>query len=90
MYNIHVNILRGDNMKKFKYLNDNSFIKFLKEYNYSISDIISINLDSKNCCHGAVFKAYLVSFKDGEELYFNVAVFKDFNRLDEARLGFLG
>ena len=93
MYNIFVNIKRGDNMKNikyFKYKNMREFEKFLSAYGYILDDVDGFSYIGKKHYHGNVLKVYSIWFKDCREEYFKVVYFKSFNECKLSRLGFNG
>ena len=74
----------------FIYKNTYNFEKCLKDYGYAIEDVEGFSVSNIKRYHGNVFKTYIVYVFDGESIYFSVAYFKDFNELNQSRLGFKG
>ena len=77
-------------IKHFKYVNENCFKVFLKEYGYKLEDVKSFYLYSKSQYHGNILKIYNIHFNDGEVGCFSAVLFKNFNEYHQARLGFSG
>ena len=77
-------------IKCFKYKDSPKFEKFLNEYGYKLDDVKGYkSIGQKQYC-GNVLKLYFICLNDGEELYFKVVIFKDFNEYHQSRLGFKG
>ena len=77
-------------IKYFKYINTLAFEKFLKEYNYKLSDAVGFSFVGKQQYHGNILKEYIIYLNDHDHIYFNVVYFKDFNEYRQSRLGFNG
>ena len=77
-------------IKYFKYVNENNFNVFLNEYGYTLDDVKGFSLDDKEQYRCNVLKTYSVYFKDGEHVFFKVAVFESFNEYRQSALGFNG
>ena len=78
------------NIKHFIYQDTHTFNVFLKEHNYILDDVKGFSLYDKEHYHGNVLKTYSIYFKDGEHVYFSVAIFKSFNEYRQSALGFNG
>ena len=77
-------------IKFFKYVNEKHFNVFLKEYGYSVDDVIGFSVSAIHHFHGNVFKSYIIYFKDGCLECFKVVYFKSFNEYLQSALGFNG
>ena len=76
------------NIKFFNYKDTTKFEKFLSEYGYQLDDVRGFKfIDKKQYC-GNILKIYFICLNDGEEVYFKVVDFKDFNEYRQTRLGF--
>ena len=78
------------NIKYFKYKNTCNFEDFLSAYEYKLEDVKGFKFIGKKQYQGNILKVYFICLNDGEEVYFTVAYFKDFNEYNSVRLGFKG
>ena len=78
------------NIKKFKYVDTNSFDIFLKGYGYKLDDVKGFNIAYRKQYHGNVLKIYNIHFNDDEYEYFNVVLFKSYIEYKKTALGFNG
>ena len=77
-------------IKYFKYWYSYEFEKFLKDYGYSIDDVIGFSVSDIKRYHGNILKTYKVYVYDGESVYFSIVYFKSFDEYNKAWLGFSG
>ena len=78
------------NIKFFKYLNTKAFEHLLNSYEYKLEDVKGFSFAGQKQYQYNVLKVYSICLNDGEEEYFKVVCFKDFNEYHQARLGFKG
>ena len=78
------------NIKFFKYKDTDDFKYLLSSYEYQSTDVKGFKFVEKKQYHGNVLKLYFICFNDGEEICFTVADFKNFNEINQSRLGFNG
>ena len=78
------------NIKFFKYWYSYEFEKCLRDYGYTIDDVIGFNVSYIRRYHGNVLKTYKVYVLDGESVYFSIAYFKSFDEYNKTWLGFNG
>ena len=77
-------------IKYFKYFNKKYFNYFLNEYNLKLKDVKGFKFIEKKQYNGNILKLYFICLNDGEELYFRVVIFKNFNEYKQSALGFNG
>lgn len=77
-------------IKNFKYKNTHEYDVFLKNYDYTLDDVIGFSVSFKKCYHGNILTTYNIYFKDGEYEYFKTVCFKNFNEYRQSKLGFNG
>ena len=77
-------------IKYFKYKDTSSFLGFVCAYGYKLEDVKGFKFVEQKQHQGNVLKLYYICFNDGEEICFTVVIFKDFNEIKQARLGFKG
>ena len=77
-------------IKYFKYWYSYEFERCLKDYGYSIDDVVGFSVSSIKRYRGNILKTYIVYICDGESVYFSVVYFKSFNEYNQAWLGFGG
>ena len=78
------------NIKYFRYFNTKYFNAFLEAYDYKLSDVIGFSFYGQKQYNNNISKWYNIYFKDGEEQYFKVVIFKSFHEYHQSRLGFNG
>ena len=77
-------------IKYFKFKDTYGFEGLLGSYDYKLEDVRGFKFIEKKQYQGNILKLYFICFKDGEEVSFTVADFKDFNEINQCRLGFKG
>ena len=77
-------------IKFFKYYNTCAFERFLNTHGYKIKDVKDFRVVSIKQRLGNVLKTYSILLKDGNEKYFKVVFFKDFDEYNQSSLGFKG
>ena len=77
-------------IKCFKYKDTFKFEEFLSAYGYKLEDVRGYKFIGQKQYLGNVLKVYFICLNDGEEVYFKVVIFKDFNEYRQTRLGFNG
>ena len=78
------------NIKLFKFWDSYEFDRCLKDYGYTIDDVVGFSVVGKKHYHGNILKVYSIWFKDCGEEYFKVVYFKSFNECNQCRLGLKG
>ena len=78
------------NIKYFKYKDTCKFDMFLKEYGYTIDDVIGFSYDGKEQYHCNILKTYIIYFSDHDHAFFKVVYFNSFNEYRQSALGFNG
>ena len=78
------------NIKFFKYKNTNAFEKCLNAYGYTTNDAVGFSTYDKQQYHGNILKEYVIYLADHDRVFFKEVCFKDFNEIQQARLGFNG
>ena len=78
------------NIKSFKYKNTYEYKKYLKEYGYTIDDVVGFSLVDKQQYGGNILKQYVIYFSDHDNVYFKVVYFKSLNEYHQSALGFNG
>ena len=77
-------------IKLFKYWYSYELDRCLKDYGYTVEDVVGFSVSSVKRYHGNILKTYIIYFKDGENVYFIVVYFKSFNECNQSRLGLSG
>ena len=74
-------------IKHFKYIKTYSFVRFLKEYGYSMNDVSGYSIGWKEQHNNNVLRVYIIYFNVSEYKLFRVLYLKDFNEYEQTRLG---
>ena len=77
-------------IKYFKYKNKEKFNAFLSAYGYKLEDVAGFSVAGQKQYRGNILKVYSILFKDCDEEYFKVVIFKSFNEYYQSKLGFNG
>ena len=64
-------------IKRFKYIDTNSFERFIREYGYRISDINGYSVGWTEQYQNNLLRVYIVYFNNGEYKLFRVLYLKD-------------
>ena len=75
-------------IKFFKYYNTCAFERFLNTHGYKTKDVKDFRVVEKKQRFGNILKVYSISFRDGNEKYFKVVFFKNFDECNQSILGF--
>ena len=78
------------NIKYFKYKNTSAFEYLLSSYDYKFEDVKGFKFIEQKQYQGNILKLYFICLKDGEEVCFTVADFKDVHEYYQSKLGFNG
>ena len=77
-------------IKYFKYASKKRFERFIRDYEYSMDDVVGFSSYDKEQYHGNILKTYVIYFSDHDHAFFKEVIFKDFNEYRQSLLGFNG